>query len=96
MLLAVFSIAENRSSKDASGNWEKKTLWHEIVVWGDFAQRVGEKLETGAMVYVEGKLTTREWTDRDNNPRTSTEVVASEVHFVDVADKRNNKNARRA
>jgi single stranded DNA-binding protein len=85
-LLAVFSVATVRPYRDESGNWQRKTVWQRIVVWGDAAQSVGEQLRKGAQVQVEGKLKTREWTDSENNLRTTTELVARDVRFVDAAE----------
>jgi single stranded DNA-binding protein len=84
--LAVFSVATNHPHRDESGNWTKKTVWHRIVVWGAAARALEEQLEKGARVYIEGKFKTREWLDRENNPRTTTELVAREVRFVDLED----------
>jgi single-strand DNA-binding protein len=86
-LLAKFSVATNESYKDPSGNWQKKTEWHRIVAWGELAQSVCKLLRKGLQVYVEGRLTTREWTDRQNNKRTSVEVSAKEISFLDIAEK---------
>jgi hypothetical protein len=84
VLLAVFSVGTDKSYKDAGGKWQKKTEWQRIVVWGDAARAVSSRLQTGAKVYVEGRRTTREWTDRENKTRTSTEVIARDIGFVDM------------
>lgn len=85
LLRATFSLATHRSYKDGSGNWLKQTVWQRIVAWGDTARSLGELLEKGARVSVEGKFKTREWTDKENNLRTTTELVARNVRFLDVA-----------
>ena len=85
-LLAVFSLATTRPYRDESGNWQKKTGWQRIVVWGEAAQTVGEQLQKGAQVQVEGKLKTREWTDSENRLHTTTELVARDVRFVNTAE----------
>jgi single-strand DNA-binding protein len=85
-LLAVFSVATDKPYRDESGNWLKKTVWQKIVVWGAAAQAIGERLHKGAPVYVEGKLKTREWTDRENRLHTTTELVARDVRFVDASE----------
>ncbi len=85
-LLAVFSIVTARPYRDESGNWQKKTAWQRIVVWGDAAQSVGERLCKGAQVQVEGKLKTREWTDSENHLHTVTELVTRDVRFLDAAE----------
>src|ERR1700728_4549005 len=84
-LLATFSVGSERSYKDDSGEWQKKFVWQRIVVWGESAQSVSKRLRSGAQVYVQGRLTTREWTDKQNNKRTSTDLVAQEVRFMDMA-----------
>ena len=86
VLLATFSVGSERSYKDAAGQWQKKIVWQRIVVWGEFAQSLSKRLQSGAQVYVEGKLTMREWTDRQNNKRTSTDLVAYDVRFMDMAE----------
>lgn len=85
-LLAVFSIATVKPYRDESGNWQKKIAWQRIVVWGEAAQTVGEQLQKGAQVQVEGKLKTREWTDSENRLHTTTELVARDIRFVDAAE----------
>lgn len=84
-LLAVFSVATARPYRDESGNWLKKTAWQRVVVWGEAAQAVGQRLRKGAQVHVEGKLKTREWTDYENQLHTTTELVARDVRFVEAA-----------
>jgi single-strand DNA-binding protein len=83
--LATFSMATQKPYRDESGNWSKRTVWQRIVAWGETARGVSELLQKGARVSVEGKFKTREWTDRENNLRTTTELVAREVRFLDVA-----------
>jgi single-strand DNA-binding protein len=86
VLRAVFSLATQRSFKDESGNWLTQTVWQRIVAWGDTARSIGELLEKGARVSVEGKFKTHEWTDKENNLRTTTELVAHNVRFLDIAE----------
>ena len=81
--LAVFSVASTQPYLDESGTWTKKTVWHKIVVWGDKALAIGDQLQKGVRVYVEGKLKTKERLDRDNNPRVTTELVARDVRFLE-------------
>ena len=78
--VANFSVATtSRRSKD--GN--ESTEWHNIVVWDQLADLCGRFLNKGSKIYVEGRLQTREYNDRDGNKRRSTEVVAREVVFLD-------------
>jgi primosomal replication protein N len=87
-LLAVFSVATAGSYKDESGQWQKKTAWQRVVVWGEAAEAVAQFLRKGAQVEVEGKLKTREWSDRENRLHTTTELVARDVRFPDAAENR--------
>jgi Single-strand binding protein family len=84
--LATFSLATREPYKDPLGKWAKRTVWQRIVVWDETAQSVGERLRKGARVLVEGRFRTREWTDKENNLRTTTELVARHVRFLDAAE----------
>lgn len=70
-----FSVATSESWKDKSGERQEKTEWHRIVAFGKLAEICGEYLKKGAQVYVEGKLQTRKWTDKNEIERYSTEIV---------------------
>lgn len=81
-----FSIATSESWTDkTTGTKQEKTEWHRIQCWGRLAEICGEHLKKGKSVYIEGKLTTREW-EKDGVKRQSTEVVASEVKFLGGKD----------
>jgi single-strand DNA-binding protein len=82
--LATFTLATIEPYRDESGNWAKRTVWQRVVTWDKTAQLVSELIAKGARVSVEGKFKTREWTDRENNLRTTTELVARHVHFLDA------------
>jgi len=71
-----FSLATDENRKDQSGNWVSETTWHNIVVWGQAAERVAENLKKGHLVYIEGKISIRNWEDKEGQKRTSYEVVA--------------------
>jgi single-strand DNA-binding protein len=75
-------LATNESYKNADGETVQKTEWHDVVAWAQLAEICDEHLEKGSQVYVEGKLQTRQWTDRDGNDRYSTEVKAQEINFL--------------
>jgi len=78
-----FRIATSEQWKDkSSGETKEKTEWHRIVVWGPQGERCGEYLRKGRSCYVEGRLETREWEDRDGNKRFTTEVKADRVLFL--------------
>ncbi len=76
------SLATNERWKDQAGNPQERTEWHRINVWGKQAESCAEYLAKGRSVYVEGRLQTREWKDREGNKRTTTEVVATNVVFL--------------
>lgn len=81
--VASFSLATNESYKDQNGNLVERTEWHRIVAWRKLAELLGEYLRKGSKVYIEGKLQTRSWDDKDGNKRYMTEVVVSEFVFLD-------------
>jgi single-strand DNA-binding protein len=71
-----FSMATDESYKDRNGEKHEKTEWHKIVVWGKLAEIVQQYAKKGQLVYVEGKLSTREW-EKDGVKRYSTEITAN-------------------
>jgi single-strand DNA-binding protein len=84
--LARFSVATNESFKDRDGNWQTDTEWHEIIVWRELATRAEKQLDKGLLVYVEGKLNTRKYTDAAGVERKVTEIVASTIRVLDKKD----------
>ena len=80
--VANFSIATNESWKDKNGQQQEKTEWHRIVVWGKLAELCGEYLKKGRQAFIEGRLQTREWTDKEGKKQYSTEIVANNVQFI--------------
>lgn len=80
--VANFNIATSESWNDKDGQRHEKTEWHRIVCWARLAELAGEYLSKGRQVYVEGKLQTRQWDDRDGNKRYTTEVMARELTFL--------------
>ena len=76
---ATFSLATNESWKGSDQVRQDKTEWHNIVAWGKLADFVSDYIQKGQLVYIEGKLQTRTWKDRDENPRKTTEIVASSI-----------------
>jgi len=75
-------VATNRRWQGRDGTMQEDTQWHRIVVWGKQAEQCKEYLSKGRQVFVEGRLQTRSWEDRDGNKRYTTEVVAQNVQFV--------------
>ncbi|RPI24216.1 MAG: single-stranded DNA-binding protein [Acidobacteria bacterium] len=78
-----FSLATNETWKDQSGERQERTEWHNIVVWNKLAETCNQYLSKGKLVYIEGRLQTREWDDRDGNKRRTTEVVASDMKMLE-------------
>jgi single-strand DNA-binding protein len=76
--VASFSLATSESYKDKNDTWQNLTTWHNVVAWRGLADRA-EKLSKGVTVYVEGKISHREYTDKDGNKRTTTDIVASSL-----------------
>ena len=81
--VANFSIATSDEWKDKStGEKRERTEWHRIVAWRKLGELCGEYLSKGRQVYIEGRLQTRDWQDRDGNKRYTTEVIATDVQFL--------------
>lgn len=81
-VVATFSVATNENYKDKSGEWQTITEWHNIVVWRALAEMVERNYKKGMQIYVEGKLTTRKWQDKEGNDRRTTEVVANTLRML--------------
>lgn len=78
--VATFTVATSDEWRDkSSGEKREKTEWHRIVAWGKLGEICGQYLSKGRQVYIEGRLQTREWEDRDGNKRYTTEIVAREM-----------------
>jgi single-strand DNA-binding protein len=77
-----FSIALNRSYKDAAGEWQESTDYVDIVAWAQLAERVSQYLSKGRRVLVQGRLQSRSW-EQEGQKRSKLEVIASDVTFLD-------------
>jgi single-strand DNA-binding protein len=77
-----FSLATDESFKDRSGERQKRTEWHKIVVWGKQAEIAQQYLKKGAQIYLEGRIQSREWTDKEGQKRTSYEIVANNFRML--------------
>lgn len=84
--VANFRIATSESWTDKSGQKQERTEWHRIVVWGKLGELCGEYLKKGRQCYVEGRLQTREWNDKEGKKNYTTEVVANQVVFLGGRD----------
>lgn len=80
--VANFTLATNEQFKDRDGNKQERTEWHRVVFWGRQAEVVGEYLRKGGMCYVEGRLQTRKWTDKDGQERYTTEIVGDRLQLL--------------
>jgi len=80
--VANFSLATSEVWTDKNGSRQERTEWHNIVAWRKLADLSKRYLAKGRQVYVEGRLQTREWDDRDGNKRRTTEVIASQMVLI--------------
>ena len=85
--VANVSLATSESWIDkATGDRQERTEWHRLVLWRKLAEIAGEYLKKGSKIYVEGKLQTRSWDDKDGQKRYSTEVVVDDMQMLDSRD----------
>jgi single-strand DNA-binding protein len=80
--VANFSVATDESYKDRNGERQKRTEWHKIVVWGKQAEIAQQYLKKGSLVFIEGRIQSREWQDKEGQKRTSFEIVASSFRML--------------
>ncbi len=81
--VAKFSLATDESWKDQSGEKKTRTEWHNVIAWGKLAEICGKYLAKGRLVYVEGKIQSREWEAEDGTKRRVFEIVASDMNILD-------------
>lgn len=81
--VSSFSVACNRSWKAKDGERKTETDWFNVVAWGDLAEFAKQYLSKGSMVYIEGRLQIRDWTDSNGNPQKSVEIVARDIMLMD-------------
>lgn len=79
-------LATNEKWKDKQGNPQERTEWHQVVVWDKRAELCAQYLAKGRQAYVEGRLRTRSWEDKEGNKRYTTEVIAQDVQFLGGRD----------
>lgn len=77
-----FSLATDETFKDKSGERQKRTEWHKIVVWSKQAEIAQQYLKKGSQIYLEGRIQSRDWTDKENQKRTSYEIVATNFRML--------------
>lgn len=80
--VASFNVATTEQWKGKDGQQQEQTEWHRVVAWRRLGEICGEYLSKGSKVYIEGKLQTRKWQDRDGNDRYTTEIQAREMKML--------------
>jgi len=86
--LASFSLATNRTFKGQDGKRVDETEWHNIVLWGNLAELAEKFLAKGRQVFIEGRIRTRQWEDKEGQKRYTTEIVGENMTFVGGRDQR--------
>ena len=86
-----FSVAVNDSWQGRDGEQRERTEWFKVVAWRRLAEISNEYLRTGRQVYVDGRLETREWQDREGNDRTTTELIARDLMMLGSRDGENSQ-----
>jgi single-strand DNA-binding protein len=81
--VAKFSLATTETFKDRSGKLVSQTEWHTVVLWRGLAELAHKYLHRGSLVYIEGKLKTRSWEDKEGNKKFATEVVGDNLIMLD-------------
>lgn len=81
--IANFNLATTEGRKNQSGQWEDHTEWHKIVAFGKTAEVCKDYLRKGSKVYIEGRIQTRSWDDKDGQKRYMTEIVVSTLLMLD-------------
>ncbi len=76
------SVATTEKWKDKNGEMQEKTEWHRVAFFGKLAEIAGEYLKKGSQVYVEGRLQTRKWQDKDGQDKYTTEIVANQMQML--------------
>lgn len=81
--VVTLSLATSEKYKDRSGNLQEKTEWHRVVFWNQQAETIEKYCKKGSQLYIEGRLQTKEWQDKDGGKRWSTEINGSSFQFLD-------------
>jgi single-strand DNA-binding protein len=88
MMITNFTLATDEQRKDKSGERVQKTEWHRIVTFGKLAEICGKYLVKGKLVFVEGRIQTRAWEDKEGGKRSTTEIIASDMRMLDSKGQR--------
>lgn len=89
--VATLSVATTDRRKDQNGDFQEVTEWHRCNVWDKMAENCAKYLKKGSKIFVEGKIGTRKWEDKNGVERYSTEITASTVDFLDSKPSGNNQ-----
>lgn len=92
--VTTFSVATSRSWSTTDGERHQETEWFNVVAWGNLAEICKQYLNKGQQVYIEGRLQTRKWEDKEGNKHTSVEIVANEMMIL--GDRRENSSNHHA
>lgn len=88
--VAQFNVATSETWIDKNNQKQERTEWHRVVVWAKLAEICGKHLSKGRQVYVEGRLQTRQWEDKQGQKRYTTEIVGTTVQFLGAPGERSN------
>ncbi len=81
-----FSLATNENYQDKSGEWQKRTEWHNIIGWNNLADRMEKSLKKGMLVFIEGKVSYRKWQDQEGKDRYTTDINANTMRILERRD----------
>jgi single-strand DNA-binding protein len=82
MSICNFSLATGERRKDSSGNWADHTEWHRVVAFGKTAENCANYLKKGSQVFIDGRIQTNKWQDKEGKDRYTTEIIANNVQFL--------------
>jgi len=89
--VTAFSVATERTWTDVEGHEQKESEWHNVIAWRELAEACNTYLTKGSLVYIQGRLHTRDWEDEQKVKHRRTEVIAEEVKFLDSRQKKRSK-----
>jgi single-strand DNA-binding protein len=91
---AKFRLATTENHRDKDGTRIEHTEWHNIIAWKGLAEIVGKYIKKGSQVYIEGKLRTRQWEDKDGNKKQTTEIVAETITLLGLRKDHSNSSSQ--
>jgi len=80
--VVTMRVATTERIKNQQGEWVDKTEWHRVIVWGKQGENCAKYLSKGRQVFIDGKIRTNKWTDKEGKERYTTEIIANSVQFV--------------